>query len=228
MYRYEHFSWFYAFRMLKASFYMEAGNSADPLALDNLRHMQQIATSRGDAAICVFASLTEALILLKSAKSTPEMIQERIAQAAKFQCDPSVNIHQLELLSLLISLLMSLHREKHEETAERLRTLQKKIDSWRGSNPNAEFLLPVKKDASSQQTISADTSSIIRVADDGANSNFLVMSFMTEMESTSLVYVYCHPNAMAPIDRSLTHCLGLLWVVSCAFTSQLLGARTSH
>lgn len=166
---------------------MEAGNSADPLALDNLRQMQQVASSRGDAAICVYASLAEALILLKSAKSTPEMIQERIAQAAKYQCDPSVNIHQLELMSLLIGLLMSLHRERHEETAERLRALQKKIDSWRGQNPDAEFLLPIRKDASSSQIISGDTSSIIRSGEDGSNSDFLVMSFMTEMEFTGLV-----------------------------------------
>lgn len=208
---------------------MEAGNSADPLALDNLRHMQQIATMRGDAAICVFASLTEALILLKSARSTPEMIQERIAQAAKYQCDPSVNVHQLELLSLLIGLLMSLHRERHEETAERLRTLQKKIDSWRKSNSDAEFLLPVKKDTSSQQIISADTSSILRLGDDGANSNFLVMSFMTEVESASVVCVYyCLSEMRLFLYQLLTFYLDSLWAALCAFISQPLGAKTSH
>lgn len=168
---------------------MESGNSADQLALDNLRQMQQIAAMRGDAAVCVFASLNEALILMKSAKSTHDMIQERIAQAAKYQCDPSVNIPQLELLSLLINLLSSLHRERLEETAERLRTFQKKIDAWQGSSHDAQFMLPFRRDESSQQIISADTSSIVRLGDNGSNSDFLVMSFMTKMEFASLGYV---------------------------------------
>lgn len=115
------------------------------------------------------------------------MVQECMAQAAKYQFDPTVNIHQLELMTLLVGLLSSLHREKHEDTADRLRALQKKIDEWRGSNPGAEFMLPIKRHTSSSQILGVDTSAILRPGDQGTNTDFLVMSFMTEMEFTSLV-----------------------------------------
>ncbi|VUC36862.1 unnamed protein product [Clonostachys rosea] len=185
---YQHVHWSYAFRLLKASFYMEAGNAADATALDNLRGIQSYAHHRGDAAFSVFASLTEALVLLKTSKGSPEMIQNCMAQAAKYQLDPSVQIPQLELFSLLVGFLTSLHRQKHEDTVERLRALQKKIDSWQDPRSKADFRLPVKKHIPATQTISKDTSAIICPGAEDADSDYLVVSFMSQMESTLLVF----------------------------------------
>lgn len=185
---YQHVHWSYAFRLLKASFYMEAGNAADATALDNLRAIQSFAHHRGDAAFSVFASLTEALVLLKTSKGSPEMIQNCMAQAAKYQLDPSVQIPQLELFSLLVGFLTSLHRQKHEDTVERLRALQKKIDSWQDPRSKADFRLPVKKHIPASQTISKDTSAIICPGAEDGDSDHLVVSFMSQMESTLIVF----------------------------------------
>lgn len=166
---------------------MEAGNAADATALDNLRSIHAFAHHRGDVALSVFASLTEALVLLKTSKGSHEMIQNCVAQAAKYQFDPSVQIPQLELLSLLVAFLTSLHRQKHDETTERLRALQKKIDDWQGPSSKTDFRLPIRKHAPASQTIGKDTSAVIVPGDDGGGSDYLVMSFMSQMESTLLV-----------------------------------------
>lgn len=207
---------------------MEAGSAADTAALENIRSIHAIANNKGDAAVSVFASLSEALILLKTTKGTPEMIQECMAQAAKHQFDPTVQIHQLELISLLIGLLSSLHRDKHEDTAERLRALQKKIDDWRETNPNPEFLLPIKKHTSSSQIIGNDTSAIVRPGQEGSDTDFLVMSFMTEMEFTSLVYVLPKSYLSVMIFALLTLHLDSPWVVLFVYISPAPGEEINH
>ena len=167
---------------------METGSTADATSLENIRSIQTIATHRGDAALSVYASLSEALILLKTSRGTPEMVQNCLAQASKYQLDPQVKIPQLELMYLLVDYLSSLQREKQDAIVERLRSLQKKIDECRGVGSKAEFLVPVKKHPSASQTIGNDVAAIIRPGDDESGCDYLVISFMTQMELTVLVY----------------------------------------
>ncbi|KPM41292.1 hypothetical protein AK830_g5221 [Neonectria ditissima] len=189
---FKHVHWVYAFKLLKATFYMEVGQTADAGALENIRSIQVIANSRGDNAISAFASILEGLALIKASKDgNVEKVQTCIAQAAKFQFDPSVRIIQLDMLTLLLDLASSINQQSPDVTSQKLRLLQKRLDEcgdWH--NVKADFVIPVKKQPSTAQTISGDTAAIIRGGDSNEPMDFLVMSFMTKMELTSLVFTF--------------------------------------
>lgn len=183
---------------------MEAGTSADAPSLENMRSIHNMAAARGDAAMCVYASLSEALILLQTSKGTPEMIQACQAQASKYQLDPRVQIPHLELLALLVDYLSSLNREKQDAVIERLRRLQKKIDECQDLANKSDFLLPIRKQASGNETISPDVSAIVRPGIDGDDSDYLVMSFVSQLELTVLVYVSLLSSLLCMLSRKLT------------------------
>ncbi|KAK5993378.1 hypothetical protein PT974_06808 [Cladobotryum mycophilum] len=188
---FKHVQWYYAFRLLKASFYLDIASTADAGALDNLRSIQNVANSRGDNALSVLASLLEGFTLLKTTKdNSMEKIQTCIAQAAKFQFDPAVQqIIQLPMLTLLLEVTASMHHQSPDHTAQKLRLLQKALDEcedWH--NVKADFLVPVKKQPSTAKTVSDDTRAIIRLGDGECETDFVIMSFMTKMELKSLVF----------------------------------------
>jgi hypothetical protein len=185
---YKHPHWVYAFRLLKTSFYMELGQTADASALENIRSIQVTANSRGDNALSVFASILEGLTLLKASKDgNLEKVQACIAQVAKFQHDDSVAIMQLDILTLLLDLVSSINHAGLELTLQKLKLVQDRMDAcsdWH--SVKSDFLIPVKKQPSTGHTISSDTAGIIR-SGEGAPVDFLVMSFMTRMELASLL-----------------------------------------
>lgn len=189
---FKHVHWYYAFRLLKASFYHETGHSSDTSALENLRAIQDIANVRGDVAMSVLASLLEGLTLLKTEKEgNLEKVHSCLAQAAKYQLDPSVKIMELDVLTMILDFAASLHHQNPELTTQKLRKLQKALDEcedWH--NVRADFTVPVKKQSSSAKTVSEDTEGIIRPGDADASSDLLVMSFMTKMELRSLVFTF--------------------------------------
>jgi hypothetical protein len=193
---FKHIQWFYAFRLLKATFYIQIGSGSDATALENIRTIQNVATSRGDNAISVFAALLEALAVLKMPKdSHQEKLQACLAHVGKFQLDPSVQIVQLSILTSLIEVASMLNVQHPDITAQALRSLQKKLDECDGwHNVKADFLLPVKKQPSATKTISNDTTTIIRAGHADIDTDYLVVSFMTRMELRSLVYVHHHPR----------------------------------
>ncbi|KAM0435282.1 hypothetical protein ACHAPT_003376 [Fusarium lateritium] len=200
---FKHVHWVYAFRLLKASFYMEVGQTADASALENIRSIQVLANSRGDNALSVFASILEGLTLLKASKDgNIEKVQQCIAQVAKFQFDPSVHIMQLDMLTLLLDLASSINHQSPDVTLQKLRLVQKRLDEcsdWH--NVKSDFLVPVKKQPSTANTISSDTAAIIRHGD-GAPVDFLVLSFMTKMELTSLVFTF---SGLANLHKPSPH-----------------------
>ena len=126
---------------------MEMGNGSDASALENIRAIQNVATTRGDNALTILASLWEGLALLKTAKEgSMEKVQGCIAQAAKHQFDPSVRILQLDILMLLLDFAASLHYSNPDATAQKLRDLQRRLDDcedW--NNVKSDFLVPIKK-----------------------------------------------------------------------------------
>ena len=147
-----------------------------------------MADRRGDHALSVYASLSEGLALIRSdGGDRAERLRDCMAQAAKYQFDPSVKIAQLEILGMLLDVVSMLHRENPEITSQKLRVLQKTLDecgSWH--NVRADFMIPIKKQNSTQRVLSDDTSSIVLMGK-GGEDDFLVMSFMTKMEMMTLV-----------------------------------------
>lgn len=165
------------------------GSASDAGALENIRSLQNIANTRGDNALSVLSSVLEGLTLLKTSKDSGiERVQACIAQAAKFQFDPTVKIMQLDMLTLLLDFASSLHRQSPDTTAQKLRLLQKRLDEcedWH--NVKSEFLVPIKKQPTNARTVSEDTAAIVRAGDGDSAFDYLVMSFMTKMELRSLM-----------------------------------------
>lgn len=186
---FKHVPWYYAFRLLKATFYMEMGNASDTSALENIRAIQNVASTRGDNALSIFASVLEGLALLKTAKDgSIEKVQGCIAQAAKFQFDPAIRITQLDILVLLLDFAASLHHQNADATSAKLRDLHKKVDdSENWADVKADFMVPIKKQAASSNILGQDTASIIDPGNGTAESDNLVITFMTKMELRSLV-----------------------------------------
>jgi hypothetical protein len=186
--RFKHVNWFYTFRLLKASLCMEAGTASDASALDNLRALQTVASSRGDNALSVFASLLEALTFLKAPKEgASERVQACLAQVAKFQFDPSIKIDQIEILTMLLDVVSNLYNRDSEVAAEKLGRLHKRLDESDWGHVKSEFLIPIKRSASSSKTVSADTAMVIRSGGEESGVDYLVMTFMTKVELASLV-----------------------------------------
>lgn len=164
----------------------------------------------------VFASILEGLALLKTSKdSNIERVQSCIAQAAKFQFDPTVKIMQLEMLTLLLDFASSLYHQSPDATAQKLRLLQQRLDEceeW--NNVKADFQIPVKKQPSNARTVSEETSTIIRPGGEGEGEfDFVVMSFMTKVELRSLVYV-------SQIQKTTVHLL--TWVLDSPLAGWLI------
>lgn len=165
------------------------GGASDAGALDNIRSLQNIANTRGDNALSVLSSVLEGLTLLKTPRDgSMERVQACIAQAAKFQLDPTVRIMQLDMLTLVLDFSSSLHRQSPDATAQKLRLLQMKLDECEGwHNVKSEFLIPIKKQPSNARTVGEDTAAIVRAGGGDSAFDYLVMSFMTKMELRALV-----------------------------------------
>lgn len=204
--RFKHVQWYYAFRLLKASFYLDIGSVSDTGALDNIRAIQNVANTRGDTALSVLASLIEGFTLLKTTKDgNMEKIQACIAQVAKYQFDPSVQITQLTMLTLLLEVAASLHHQNPDHTAQKLRQLQVCLDDceeWH--NVKSDFLVPIKKESSAARTVSDDTQAILRLGEGEGEMDYLVMTFMTKMELRSLVYVLIIGYLLSYLPSSVT------------------------
>lgn len=182
---YKAVDWVYAFRFLRASFHLQSGNPADTHAMDNLRHIASLASHRGDSAIAVVTSLLEGIVHLKSRKEDSIVrVQTCIAQAARYQLDPSVHIPQVEVLTLLLDLACSLQEKKPGVAMQKLRGLQSRMDDlvvasdW--DTLRDELLLPLKRQPNSSASVTGDTNTIIRP---GGEHNFIVMSFVTKVHA---------------------------------------------
>lgn len=182
---YKAVDWVYAFRFLRASFHLQSGNPADTHAMENLRSITSLATHRGDHAIAVLTSLLEGIVHLKARKEDSIVrVQTCIAQASRFQLDPSVHIPQIEVLTLLLDMACSLQQKAPQLAMQKLKALQFRMDElvqtsdW--DQMRDQLLLPLKRQHNSSATVTGDTNTIIRP---GAEYNFIVMSFVTKVHA---------------------------------------------
>lgn len=183
---YKAVDWVYAFRFLRASFHLQSGNLTDAHALENLRNIFSLAHHRGDHAIAVLTSLLEGIGHLKSRKDDAIVrVQTCIAQAARYQLDPSVQIPQIEVLTLLLDLACSLQQKAPQIAMQKLRALQMRMDElvqaheW--DQNRDELLLPLKRQPNSNNSVTGDTNTIIRPGP--GDSNYIVMSFVTKVHA---------------------------------------------
>ncbi|SPN97602.1 uncharacterized protein DNG_01114 [Cephalotrichum gorgonifer] len=183
-----HVHWMYAFRFLKASFYLQSGMSAEGPAVENLRSISTFAHGRGDYALEAFAALLEGLALLKTSREdTLDRLHECIARASKYQLDPLLRIPQVDILILLLDLACSMQQKNPDVMIQKLQALQNRMDEasdWQTSA--ASLLLPIKKQTG-MQPISEDTAAIIRPGNADEASDYLVLSYVAKAELYILV-----------------------------------------
>ncbi|KAK5660129.1 hypothetical protein OQA88_13598 [Cercophora sp. LCS_1] len=191
---YKHIHWIYAFRFLKAAFYLQAGMPADHHALENLRTITGIASKREDKAVFVIAVLLEGLAHLSALKDDwRARVQACIAQAAKLQLEDAVHLPHLDILLSLLDLSCSLHTRDASMSAQKLVTLQAKLDSLKNSaqwvTMSDEILLPVRRMTNTPSTISNDTRAVVRPGKDNLT-DYLVLSTIGKHEIYALAYVF--------------------------------------
>ncbi|KAK2072549.1 hypothetical protein P8C59_006896 [Phyllachora maydis] len=187
---FKHAHWVYAFRFLKASFYLQSGVANDHHALENLRKIASIAEERGDLAIYVMSHLLEGLAHLTTMKDDAvSRIHTCLAAAGKLQLQQSTQLPQIELMRTFLDFACSMHKKSYSVSLKKLSVLQEmmaKMDSshW-GSND--ELLLPVKKQANASHTISDDTRDIIR---QGQADDVLVIPVLRRQEYRAIVTTF--------------------------------------
>lgn len=147
-----------------------------------------MASARGDVAMSVYASLSEAMIMLKTSKGNHETVNNCLAQASKYQFDGQAKIPQLELMALLLDVAVGLHRDSHDVLGERLREMKKRIQTHEGVSLHGDFSMPIKKPSSGSHTISSETSTIIRPGEAATtDEDYLAMKFIAQPEMAVIV-----------------------------------------
>lgn len=185
----------YAFRLLKATLYTYAGTPPDMALIDNLQQLSSLAHDAGDHALGVLASLLEGLAHLRVTKpDTVERVQTCLAQASKYQMEPSVQLPQLDVLSLLLDLACGMQQKIPDILVHKLTALQARLDASLSSkewtNSGTGMRIPIKKPHSSSSIISEDTMSILQPGTAEEGQDFVSLTFLTKVEMFLLVYTF--------------------------------------
>lgn len=136
----------------------------------------------------MLASLLEGLAHLRVVRAdTLEKVQTCLAQASKYQMEPSVQIPQIDVLSLLLDLSCSMHQKNPDMLIQKLSTLHSKLDGTLSSHawPDSmtDICIPIGKQHSSSSIVSEDTAAILRPGEAGGTVDFVVLSFLTKVEA---------------------------------------------
>ncbi|KAK4228253.1 MAU2 chromatid cohesion factor [Podospora fimiseda] len=185
--------WIYAFRFLKASFYFGLGIAAEQHSIDNLRRIAGVANQRKDHTILVMAVLLEGFAHLRSMKEDwVTRVQICIAQVSKQQLENSAHTPQTDVLHLLLDLACSLHQKSYQISAQKLTALLQKLEELNDSpdwgDETGEMLLPINRLPNTVQTVSKDTTAVLRLGDDKID--YLVLSTLGKHEAWALAWVF--------------------------------------
>lgn len=185
----------YSFRLLKATLHTYSGNAPDIALIENFQTLSSLAHDRGDHALGVLASLLEGLAHLRVLKpDTIERVQTCLAQAARYQMEPSAQLPQLDVLSLLLDLACSMHQKTPDVLAQKLSALQARMDATINSkewtNNITLMRIPIKKQHSSANIISDDTASVLQPGKADEGQDFVALTFLSKVEMFLLVYTF--------------------------------------
>jgi hypothetical protein len=190
---YQHFSWVYAFRFLRATLSLATGNLTDNhLAIQNLRAIASVATQQDDKAIYMAACLMEALAYLKApGTDAVEQVQRCIAASQAYQADPSCAMPQLAVLTHIIDVASSIRQGNTKTMMSKLKDMQVVVDeslkdpSW--STESDTIAIPIKRTSKSSSIISQDTRMVLGIGADGGDN--LMMTFLTKKDAYSIKLV---------------------------------------
>lgn len=180
---YQHHSWIYVFRFLKATLSLQTGRGSDAnSALQNLRAIAKIANDRGDHAVVTVASLMDALTSLHlPAPDSVEGVDRALAAANMYQLDPDCKILPLQALGHILDVTASLLHSTEDQTLPKLKAMQVMINgayadtaAWNRSND--AMYIPINRRRGDAQVTSQDTAGVLRVGQDGKD--VLVLNFL--------------------------------------------------
>ncbi|RDL35012.1 Uncharacterized protein BP5553_06943 [Venustampulla echinocandica] len=190
---YQHFSWVYALRFLRASYAAESGNPSDNhAAIQNLQKISDLAIKQSDRAIQLTASLVEAMVHLKSASpDSIEHVQRAIAAARAHQLNLGSSIPQLNGLTHIIDVMCSLREGKVTEMLTKLRDMQKVMDEFlnndKWSASSDVMAIPINRTPKNSQTVSHETRAVLGIGEDGRDN--LMMSFLNKRDAYGITYL---------------------------------------
>ncbi|KAE8446148.1 hypothetical protein EG329_012521 [Mollisiaceae sp. DMI_Dod_QoI] len=190
---YQHFSWVYALRFLRASHSLASGNLMDNhAAVQNLRAIATVAEQQDDRAIFVTASLIEALAYLKTpSPDAVDQVQRQIAVARAHQTDQSCRIPQLAGLTHILDVASSIRQGNSSVMMNKLKDMQCMMDealkdsTW--STSSDVIAIPIKRTSKSSSIISQDTRMILGIGEDGGDN--LMMTFLNKKDAYSITYL---------------------------------------
>lgn len=195
---YQHHSWIYVFRFLRATLSLQTGRTSDAnAALHNLRSISRIATERGDHALFTFSSLMEALASLHiPGPESIENVERALAAAHMYQLDPECKIMPLQALGHTLDVTASLLHQTTEQTLPKLKAMQIMINeafaettTW---NRRSDTIpIPVNRAKGDAQVTSQDTSGLIKIGQDGRD--VILISFLGKSDIWLLWYVLSSP-----------------------------------
>lgn len=171
---YQHHSWIYVFRFLRATLSLQSGRSSDAnAALHNLRSIAKTAHDRGDHAVLTAASLMEALASLHApGPDSVENVDRALAAARMYQLDPACNIVPLQAFGHIVDVAASLLHSTEERTLPKLKAMQTMINdaytdtaAWNRSNDAIH--IPLNRKQGDAHISSQDTSGVLKVGQDG-------------------------------------------------------------
>jgi hypothetical protein len=171
---YQHHSWIYVFRFLKATLALQSGRSSDAnSALQTLRSIANLATDRGDHAVVTIASLVDALASLHLTSSgSAESIDRALAAVNMYQLDPECAIPPLQAFGHIVDTTASLSHSSSDQTILKLKAMQDMInkaftetEAWNRSED--EMKLALNKRRGDAHISSQDTSGVLKLSQDG-------------------------------------------------------------
>ncbi|OBT99118.1 hypothetical protein VE01_02297 [Pseudogymnoascus verrucosus] len=190
---YQHHSWIYVFRFLKATLALQSGRSSDAnSALQTLRSISSIANDRGDHAIVTIASLVDALASLHMPSSgSIESIERALATVNMYQLDPECAIPPLQALGHIVDTTASLTNSSSDKTMPKLKAMQDMInnafaDSEEWNRSTDAMKLPINRGRGDAHISSQDTSGVLKLGHDGRD--MLLVTLMGKSD----VFILCH------------------------------------
>jgi hypothetical protein len=191
---YQHYSWVYAMRFLRASYSLESGTPSDiNAALSNFRAIANLSEDQSDRAIYMAASLMEGMTHLRSnSPDSMEQAQQAIAQVWTYQLDSGAQIPQLLGLAHILDVACSIQKGNPQEMIAKLNDMQKMMDrALKDENWSATsdiVAIPINRRQNSSQVVSPDTRMILGIGDDGRDN--LMLSFLTQQDAYAIRSVF--------------------------------------
>jgi hypothetical protein len=190
---YQHFSWVYVFRFLRASLGVESGTPTDiHIAVQHLKAVAALASKQGDYPIHLTASLMEAMAYLRTAgPGSAEHVRRAIAAAWMTQDHDTCKISQLTALTHILDVVSSYEDGNSDVMLQKLKNMQTMMDgaikdsTWTvGSETIA---IPIVRTSKSSDVVSGDTRMVLGIGGHGGDQ--LMMTFLTKKEAFAVTSV---------------------------------------